>query len=145
MLIWLPSQVGRETYLGSSSSQRVSKAPIMRQIMGLYGGHVGRKSSQNRMRSLTSVLIYFLIKLAETWGIPLNSNTCSSTQVILNMLSSNFVERVIIPKYRIPYKFRVKEYKGINVFFLFFVFGPLILSNLITFLVFIHFKQFKML
>ncbi len=72
-------------YLGSSSSQRVSKAPIMRQIMGfLYAGHIGRKSSQNRMRSLTSVLIYFLIKLAETGGIPLNSNTCSSTQVILN-------------------------------------------------------------
>jgi hypothetical protein len=66
MLIWLPSQVGRESYLGSSSSQRVSKAPIMHQIMSLYGGHVGRKSSQNRMRSLTSVLVYFLIRLAET-------------------------------------------------------------------------------
>jgi len=58
---------------GSSSSQRVSKAPIMRQIMGLYGGHVGRKSYQNRMRSLTSVLIYFLIRLAETGDIPLKS------------------------------------------------------------------------
>jgi hypothetical protein len=59
MLIWLPSQVGKESYLGSSSSQRVSKVPIMHQIMGLYGGHIGRKSSQNRMRSLTSVLMYF--------------------------------------------------------------------------------------
>jgi hypothetical protein len=35
-------------------------------------------------------------------------------------------------------------YKG-HFIFIFFLFGPFLFSNLITFLFFIHFKQFKML